>query len=188
LLDGALREFVRAGYGGASVNRIVKELKISKTTFYSRFASKAELFKAIMARQVEALDPSALLGLHDGNIELSTGLRAYANRMLEASLEGGILEINRLIYSESHRFPELGSASAERTRIGIRQIAQFITTCAERDRVPVKDPEVIAEAFIYILRGWYVDILVGNITVSAVDRERWVERAVHAVVAGRRDW
>lgn len=188
LLDAALKEFLRSGYGGASMTQIVKTLGISKTTLYSRYPTKADLFRAIVSRQIEARSAESFLRTGADTFELGMGLRAYANRALEMSLEGEILQVNRLIFSESPRFPELGTAAVARNRQGVRQIAAFIAACAERDGVPCRDPHGVAEAFIAMLRGWYVDVLLANEQVAPADRELWVERAVQTLVSGRADW
>jgi AcrR family transcriptional regulator len=188
LLRAALQEFLAHGYGGASLNRLVKLAGVSKTTLYSRFASKEELFRAIMRRQIERVDLEALLKPHDGRSELGKGLAAYANHMLERSLQGDLLDVNRLIYSESQRFPELGAAAAERTGMGVRRITAFIRDCAEADGLPCRDAGSVAEVFILMIRGWYVDVMLTNRPVSAAQRRQWVERAVHILLAGRADW
>jgi AcrR family transcriptional regulator len=188
LLDVALQEFLAHGYGGTSLTRIVKAAGISKTTLYARFASKDELFRAIVHGQIERFSAVTALRSPKGSPDLVTGLKAYANRTLEISLEGDLLQVNRLIYSESRRFPELGQAAAERSQRGIDDVASFIAGCAEADAVPCRDPRAMAEAFIFMLRGWYVDILLTNRAVSVRERQRWVETAVHALLAGRAEW
>jgi AcrR family transcriptional regulator len=188
LLEGALQEFLRSGYGGASVTSIVKALGISKTTLYSRYSSKEALFRAIVERQIERLSAGAVLEDKGNLLEIGMGLRAYANRTLEISLTGELREVNLLIYSESRRFPELGAAAAQRTELGVVQIAKFIGQCAQRDRIPVRDPRAVAEAFIFMLRGWYVNVLLTDEAVSAAVREAWVEKAVHTLLSGRPGW
>lgn len=188
MLEVALDEFLQHGYGGASLSRIVKNAGISKGTLYSRYASKAELFRAIVHTQVERLSPVTALQADGVALGLEEGLSAYADHMLATNLEGDLLGVNRLIYSESHRFPELGAAAAERTALGIKRIAHFIQVCAEADGLPCQDPRAIAEAFILMLRGWYVNVILTNSEVSVAQRQRWVRQAVHALVSGRADW
>jgi AcrR family transcriptional regulator len=188
LLSVALKEFLAHGYGATSMTRIVKVAGISKTTLYSRFSSKEELFRAIVEEQVERYSAATLLTPAKGRPELEKGLKAYANRMLELSLQGDLLEVNRLIYSESNRFPELGTAAADRTKVGIDQVAGFIRECALADGIPCKDPEGVASAFIHMSRGWYVNVMLTSRKVPAVERQRWVERAVHALVSARAEW
>jgi AcrR family transcriptional regulator len=188
LLDVALQEFLAHGYGGTSLTRIVKAAGISKTTLYARFGSKEDLFRAIVQQQIERLSAVTALRSHKGPLGLAEGLKAYGNRTLEISLEGDLLEVNRLIYSESARFPELGTAAAERSQRGIADAAAFIAACAQNEGIACRDPQAVATAFIFMLRGWYVDALLSNRPISVRERQRWVETAVTMLLAGRAEW
>lgn len=188
LLSIALREFLRHGYGGTSMAQIVKAARVSKTTLYSRYASKEALFRAILERQIGEMAPEAALASGTGRPDLKSGLGDYANRMLELSLQGDMLEVNRLMYSESARFPELGAAAGERTDLGIKRIAEFVQHCASSDGIPCKNPKAVAEVFILMVRGWYVNVMLTNRKVTPAQRRAWVERAVHALVSARSDW
>ena len=188
LFEVALREFLAEGYGGTSLTQIVKAAGISKTTLYTRYASKEELFRAICRQQIERFSAVTALRSPMGRLDLESGLRAYGNRTLEISLEGELLQVNRLIYSESGRFPELGAAAAERSQLGISDVAEFIRACAEADGLACRDPRAVAEAFIFMLRGWYVDVLLTNREVTTRDRELWVDGALRTLLSGRADW
>jgi AcrR family transcriptional regulator len=184
----ALREFQQHGYGATSMNAIARAAHVSKTTLYSRFPSKESLFRAIMRDQIKQLGRTRVLQLLNSCDAVAAGLEAYANYMLDLSLKGGLLQVNRLIYSESQRFPELGAAAAERSRLGIAEIAAFIARCAIKDNIPCQDPESVAEAFICMTRGWYADVMLRNRTVPPGEREEWVRRAVHVLVSSRKEW
>lgn len=188
LLSAALTEFISQGYGGASLSKIVKNAGVSKTTLYSRFESKEQLFRAIMQDEIRRLDAAAILKPIGSQPKLAEGLRAYANHMLELNLQGDLLAVNRLISSESHRFPELAAAAGERAVLGIKRISGYIQECAKVDRIPCKDPDAVAEAFIFMLRGWHTNAMLTNKKIPATQRERWVERVVHALLAGRPAW
>ena len=60
----ATKEFVEYGYDKASVNRIVKNCKIAKGSFYQYFEDKKDLFKHLLKRlaekKLEYLSPSLL--------------------------------------------------------------------------------------------------------------------------------
>ena len=185
LLQVAFNEFLEHGYGGTSMARIVKVAGISKTTLYSRFSSKEELFRAIIHLQIDNSAPAAFL---TSDVSLEQALKSYANQMIKLNLEGDMLGVNRLIYSESQRFPELGAAAAERTALGAKRISQFIQDCAKADGLNCKDPEVAAEVFVLMLRGWFVNVLLTNRKVSVAEREEWVGRAVNIFLADRKNW
>jgi len=188
LLTIALQEFQDQGYGAASVTKIVKTAGMSKTTLYSRYPSKEQLFRAILKRQIERYSPWASLGVESGPLNLEQGLKAYANSTLKLSLENDELAVNHLIYSEIHRFPELGVAAAERTEIGIERIAEFIRQCAVAENVPCKDPDAVAEVFIHMIRGWYINVMLSKRPVSDSQRKQWVERAVRTLLLARSSW
>jgi TetR/AcrR family transcriptional regulator, mexJK operon transcriptional repressor len=188
LLKVALDEFIQAGYGGASLTRIVRNAGISKTTLYSRYSSKEELFRAIAYQQIERMSPARLLSSTTGDVSLEAGLKSYANHTLKLSLEPDMLEVYRLMHSESSRFPELGAAARERTELGIKRISRFIAACAERDGIPCKNPAGVAEVFILMIRGWYVDVMVSNEPASSARRKDWVERSVNLLLAARQAW
>jgi TetR/AcrR family transcriptional repressor of mexJK operon len=187
ILATALDQFVRHGYG-VSMTRIVDAARISKNTMYSRFSSKEELFRAIIRNQINRVSETLPLGPGRGSYDLERGLRNYANRTLEVSLEPEFLEVNRLIYSEARRFPELGAAAADRNRLGIAQLTDFIRYRAEMDGVPCKDPEGVAEVFILALRGWYTTAMLTMAPVTPAEREAWVDRIIRLTIAARPTW
>lgn len=188
LLSIALAEFLEYGYGGASLSRIVRKAGISKTTLYSRFASKEALFLAIMEQQIERLSPAQQLISDSGKPNLEQGLKDYANHMLELSLKGDMLGVNRLMYSESHRFPELGKAAAHRASLGIKRISAFIDDCARADGMGCLHPTSVAEVFILTIRGWYIDVILTNRKVTAKQRKAWVDQSVGVLLNARADW
>lgn len=188
LLSVALNEFVSHGYGGASLNRIVRAAGISKTTLYSRYSSKEQLFRAIMQDEIKRLDAAAILKPEGKRPNLQEGLKAYASHMLELNLQGDLLAVNRLMSSEAHRFPELATTASERAELGIKRISGFIKECALADGIPCTDPVAVAELFIFALRGWHANAMLSNRKVTAAQRERWVARAVHTLLSSRKDW
>lgn len=178
LLRAALDEFVSSGYSGASMRSIAKAAGLSRTTLLARYSSKEDLFAAIMSQQIDRMAAAASLRSPEGRADLYEGLEAYGNRALEFSLHGDLLEVNRLICSQSHRFPELGEAAGRSTRLGIEQITDFIRQAVSAGDTRCADPEAVAEAYILMLRGWYLNIMIVNRSVSPEERRTWVNRAV----------
>ena len=185
LLEVATAEFREHGFGGASLNRIVSAAAISKTTLYSRYASKSELFLAIVQQQITEMAPASVLP-EPPNLE--AGLKAFANHILQKSLDDEMKDINRLMYSESARFPELAKAASDRTARGIKRIATYIETCATADNIPCSNASRVAEVFILMVRGWYMNVLLTNRKVSAAARKQWVDDAVQILLNSRKNW
>lgn len=188
LLDVALREFLEHGYGNAAMDRIAKASGGSKTTLYSRYSSKEALFRAIIFDQIDHAAPETSLRSAAGPLDLEQGLKSYANRMLEHSLQKDMIGVNKLIQSEAFRFPELAAAAMEKTHLGIKRIATFISESAARDGIPCSKPMVVAEVFIFMIRGWYTYLLQTDQQVSVARRKAWVNQAVDTLLQSRREW
>jgi AcrR family transcriptional regulator len=69
VLDAAFRAFAAEGYAAASLDRLADAAGFSKGAVYSRFASKADLFLAVLERRIEQRAA-------DNAEELSTALAA----------------------------------------------------------------------------------------------------------------
>lgn len=188
LVRVARQAFVLHGYGATSINAIAKAARVSKNTLYARFDSKDALFRAIVARQIQGVDEELppTTGRRDESLE--DGIRAYVNVALRKSLSGDMLEINRLILSESHQFPELGEAARARFQVGVEHLAQLIEECARRDRIPCRNPAAAAEVCLYAVYGWYNAIMISNRVVSDREQKSWVDNAVGIFMASRSAW
>ena len=188
LVAVARQAFVLNGYGATSINAIAKSARVSKNTLYARFPSKAALFQVIVARQIASVAEE--LGPTSGEPaeSLEDKLRTYANVALRRSLSREVLEINRLITSESYQFPELGEAARARFLIGVQHVARFIEVCAERDRIPCRNPAAAAEVFLYSLSGWYASVMIANRPVTDRERTAWIDSAITIFLASRFAW
>jgi hypothetical protein len=115
-------------------------------------------------------------------------LRIYAEQSLRESLSAEIPALNRLIASEAARFPELAEAAWARGRIGVRQVADYIREYAELEQIPCRDPELAAEMFISMQRGWYGSVVLRKRAVTLTEIRAWTHRTIAMFVAGRAGW
>jgi AcrR family transcriptional regulator len=188
LVLAARQVFAAYGYGAASINTIAKLARVSKNTLYARFRSKADLLRAIVERQIARAQEELRPSIGHPEQELEKRLRDYINVGLKRSLAAEVLEINRLIASESPRFPELGEAARLRFRTGVGQVTQIIKEAARRDRTRCRNPEAAAEMLLTMANGWYLMVMITNRAVSERKHRAWVEDAVKTFVAGRAGW
>jgi TetR/AcrR family transcriptional repressor of mexJK operon len=189
LLAIALQEFIEHGYGGASMSRIIAAAGVSKTTLYSRYRSKRELFNATL--KLKNVDPHAWTVLRESirSMDLRAALVACMDHMLARNLEADLLAMNRLILNESARFPELGLEAQAKRAIGISRISALLREYAERDGIPCRDPDSVAAMFIHASGGWYsTTTRLATQPVPEAELQQWVERAVDLLLGGREQW
>jgi TetR/AcrR family transcriptional repressor of mexJK operon len=105
LLDVAAEVFIAEGFTAASTNEMARRARASKTTFYSRFPTKEELFLAVIARRMtrifeqvtELPEKSTLKG----------ALRQFGRNLLTIALSPEQISLIRMVSMESGRYPLL---------------------------------------------------------------------------------
>jgi TetR/AcrR family transcriptional regulator, mexJK operon transcriptional repressor len=108
ILDIAADLFLSQGYGATSIEAVAQRLRISKRTFYHRFANKSELFEAVVHRILDRLRPPNVDRIFaEGSLEEI--LLRVAKVALAAALRPEALALQRLVIAEAARFPELAS-------------------------------------------------------------------------------
>jgi AcrR family transcriptional regulator len=188
LVEVALAEFLRHGYGGTSMATIVKAAGVSKTTLYSRFASKHDLFIAMMKKMVEGDLSARIRAVESPSRPLTDMLREFAYKSLEIGLDSRHYGVVRLIYGESHRFPELraaGEALAEASRAGIVNV---MNGYAEREGLTFANPEAPANALTLFLRGMHLDIVLAGRRTLDEERRAEIDWFVDLLVATMDRW
>jgi len=113
ILKGAIKEFLKNGYAGTSMDKVAKSAGVSKATVYSHFGDKESLFNAVMQDLVKDKFQQ-FMGLQkpqsleqDPQVVLSAMMtKMLANVQNNRSFQ----DFMRIIIGESGRFPELAKA------------------------------------------------------------------------------
>jgi TetR/AcrR family transcriptional regulator len=107
LLDAALALFVEQGFAATKVEEVAKRAGVSKGTLFLYFATKEELFKAVVRENIvgQFSEFNVALDGFTGNTEslLRTFMTAWWHRV-GATHSAGIC---KLMVSEGRQFPEL---------------------------------------------------------------------------------
>lgn len=180
--------FFRDGYGATTMSDIAEAARTSKRTLYARFPSKAALLHAIVEEQVESWDTGVHHTPIDGCETLRDFLLAYGAIAMRAGMSRDFLQLDRLLHSESGRFPELAEIAEARFRRGVEYLSQNIRAFAESDGVPCRDPDFAAEHFMTTMMGRTAIIVVADRTVRQAEVMDWLERIVAGFLAGRAGW
>ena len=187
IVRAALETFLAKGYGAASMNEVARAARVSKGTLWARFPTKADLFRAIIEDQIQK---SYVRFRHPGPKPktLEAMLKAFAERALQDSLSDEIIALNRLIYAEAGRFPEIGEAAWRRSHVGVQQVAEWIREYAVKEGVPCRDPEAAAGVFTTLLRGFYSDVMLKGRLAGAAEIKAATQTMLKIFLAGRSHW
>lgn len=153
ILAAARRSFLEDGYAATSMSGILKTLGGSKTTLWSYYRSKEELFTAVIEdvtitfrREIEAE-----LSL-TGNLEDT--LKGFCRSLMTkiAAPEG--LATWRLVVAESARFPDVGKIFyAQAAGHILFTLSQFISYHIKAGRLRDGDSERMAHMLISLCSG-----------------------------------
>ncbi|MGE4411578.1 MAG: TetR/AcrR family transcriptional regulator [Sphingobium sp.] len=101
----AQKHFSEQGYGGTSMSAIAAELGGSKSTLWTYFSSKEELFAAALDGWIQQF---GFVREMEVNGDLRQTLRRYCIDFLKVMLSLPARTLFRLIIAETPRFPEVG--------------------------------------------------------------------------------
>ncbi|WP_436791495.1 TetR/AcrR family transcriptional regulator [Yinghuangia sp. YIM S10712] len=129
LLDVALELFLEHGYNLVTVEMVATEVGMTRRTIYARYPHKTELFAAAVQRAIERhILPLESLQELDGG-DLAQTLEDVARLRIGQLMSPHGVRLQRIINTESYRFPEIFTANAEQSS---RVIIEFVAGVFDR--------------------------------------------------------
>ena len=186
IVDVARDLFFAHGYGATSVEAIARAARISKRTFYARFANKAELFRAVVGQLIQGISPADVGSLFEGR-SCEEILTILAAAILRASLAPQALALQRLILSEAARFPELGLVMEEQgsRRDAIARIAALLERETVAGRLAAANPSLAAELFMQMVVALPRRRAMGiGVPMTETELKQWSHAAVQMFLHG----
>jgi AcrR family transcriptional regulator len=179
--------FLQEGYAAASMSAIAARLGGSKGTLYNYFASKEELFKAVIQDQCACKIAQMFGDMTADDADLPAGLRKMGVRYASIVLGEEVINFSRVLIGEVGRFPELGRIMYEAgplqgaSRLGAFMERQIKAGRLRPDTPPLRAAEQFCElclSGLYRQRLWNV---IGQ--PSEADIRANVETAVETFMA-----
>ena len=192
---GAIREaaerlFLEKGYQGTSMDEVAAAAQVSKQTIYTHFASKEELFAALVLANAERVeDFVAMLGTtlgHPGT-DLREALQKVARAYLRIVVRPDVLRLRRLVLGEASRFPELARTYYERVpgRV-LDELTRIFSRLASDGRLRIDDASLAADHFAWLTLGLPLDrgmFYVANDALRHVELDQIADSAVRVFMA-----
>jgi TetR/AcrR family transcriptional regulator, mexJK operon transcriptional repressor len=151
-VDTAREAFFTSGYGGTSMSAISAKVGGSKTTLWTYFPSKQELFAAVVDDLVERYGRALEVEL-DPEGEVTAELCRFAMALLETFHSGPIIDMHRLLFAEAGRFPELAAMMYARGPArGKARLRDFFDKAMQRGKLRDGDASVASELFPALLQ------------------------------------
>ncbi len=187
IIDVAMQLFLESSFEAVSVDLIAATARISKQTFYARFASKEALFAAVMRKGTNNL----LVPLTDSNRDdpIEATLVKLGLELSKHAIAPAAIALERLISSEAHQFPEVAQAYHENGLHARRLVASVFANAIRDGQLRPADADFLAEQFSYaVVNGpARAMALSGKIAKSEKELRERVVSAVDLFLNGCRD-
>jgi len=153
ILEAARQEFSRHGYSGGTTRSIAAAAGVSELTLFRHFATKKNLFLAMVSRF------SALPDLQNTLAESLTGdPQQDLKRIATAFLNTTIARRSEILMTlrEAETLPELREISATVPRMQREMLAAYLQRQMERGLLRRMDPDLAAQTFLGMLFAYAI--------------------------------
>ncbi len=139
-IDAAREAFFANGYAGTTMSSIASKVGGSKTTLWSYFPSKEDLFAAIVDDIVDHYGQVLTLDLPVDR-PVPEVLRNFGNVLMTKLTSKPLLSLYRLVVGEADRFPHLAETFYDRgPRRGKARAAEWIAEKMARGELRMGNP------------------------------------------------
>lgn len=180
ILDAARSEITSAGYAATNMESVARRAGVSTKTLYRLVPNKATLFETMITDRVDRVASVVRLRASDDK-PLEAALCEALIVCGELILDGEVIELQRMILSESAKFPEIAESfyhnAIRRTE---RALARWLDDKRERGLIDISNAEASAGMLLGML-AFQPQRAMLFARVAAPSREELEHRAQAAV-------
>ena len=166
---------------------IAARINMTKRTVYARYADKAALFSGAVQRAIERqiVPQDVLAGFDQG--DLAATLESVARLRIGQVMTPNGLRLQRIINTESYRFPEIFTANFEQSA---KPVLEFVAGVLDRaiatGQISPTDSGFAASAFMSMVVGGQVRAIVSGRGPTPAELDRKVNFTVRLLLDGLR--
>lgn len=159
LLDVAAEVFIAEGFAAASTNEIARRANASKTTFYSRFPTKEDLFLAVIERRTAKIFSQVARFPEQQSLEQT--LKDFSKDVLLIALSPEQISLIRMVSMEASRYPELATRLYENgPKKAEKALAGYLSDQITKGVLRKEDALTMARNLLNLITGspirWFV--------------------------------
>lgn len=185
ILNAAAKVFQETGFERASMSAICERLGYSKATLYNYFASKEELFSAVVFDATEAEFQATLEALDPTMQDITQALELFGQRLLTLIYSPQVQAMRRLVVSEAGR-SGLGGKCYELGPVRNEAVAaEFLQQAMNMGKLRQADARIAALHLRGLLDAEWLDRFLFQVLkeIRADELKLSVQRAVSAFMA-----
>lgn len=153
IIEGAKRVFMTVGFDAASMNGITREAGVSKGTIYVYFASKDELFVAMVDQERDRIARN-MRDILAGSEAVEAGLYSFGTGFARHITSPEVISAMRTVIGVVHRMPNLSRRFFHTAPGNVRHVLEeFIRRHVGLGTLAVDDTDLAARQFIEMATG-----------------------------------
>ena len=165
-VDAARELFFANGYAGTTMSSIASKVGGSKTTLWTYFPSKEDLFAAVVDGIVEQYGDALTIDLPLDE-PVPDVLRRFGNVLMTKLTATPLLSLYRLVVGEADRFPHLAETFYNRgPRRGKARAADWVAEKMVRGEIRMGDPMRAVQQFSGLCQSGLYQFAVLNLSES----------------------
>lgn len=180
LVEAAAAVFLEHGYERGSMALIAARVGGSKASVYAHYASKVELFDAVMASVVERRFGRVFIALEQDEGETRAALQQFGVRMLQAMCTQRSLSARRAAIAEAGHAAVGRSYYDSGPRIAIERTAAYFERTMRRGLMRSEAPQLAAQQLLALLEAQTVQLCLYGV-IAAVSEDAIAAAAQQAV-------
>jgi TetR/AcrR family transcriptional regulator, mexJK operon transcriptional repressor len=187
LLDAALDLFLEHGFELTTIEMIAARINMTKRTVYARYPDKASLFRGAVQRAIERqIVPQQVLEGFDRG-DLTETLASIARLRIGQVMTANGLRLQRIINTESYRFPEIFTANFEQSaKPVIDFVAGLLDRAVAADQLAPTDSGLAASAFMSMVISGQVRAIVSGRLPTKAEMDKKIYFTVGLLLDGLR--
>jgi len=171
IVDAAARLFLERGFGSVSMDELAVAAGLARRTLYNQFASKEEIFRAMLLRVSRQLEHAFPPGIEtQGDIE--DVLRLIARMILNLHKNPEYLGFLRMVIADSRQFPWIAKEFAAVMDPQTERLTRYLAHLTDLGILNCQNPTLAAHQFMGILNEFSLwPMMVGREGALALDEE-----------------
>ncbi|WP_051987782.1 TetR/AcrR family transcriptional regulator [Bosea sp. UNC402CLCol] len=153
ILAAARALFLDHGFDTVSMDMVARQAPVSKATLYAHFASKEELFTAVVVDEAERMTDEIGRIVTDRS-DIAAVLKRVAEKFVDIFLSEQAMFLQRAVIGVVPRFPSIGAAIFESGPKALTEhLAAFLGEAHRASKLHVPNPTLAAKQFLSLVRG-----------------------------------
>lgn len=179
IIDAASRVFERFGYTKTSMNDIARAAHKGRRTLYTYFASKEEVFFAVIEKEVGALAAS-LKEIILQDIPADEKLRQYMHTRMN-SIKDLSLYYDALRQDLMSNMVLIEKLRKDYDTLEITLIRQILDEGVSKDLFDIEDTQLVANAILLATKGFELPIYLGQ---DSYDHNKFIDPLIQLFYQG----